>query len=186
MAAWIGPAIQAVGSIAGLLMGNSQNRQANAIKPQYVPYTKSKYAEEMYALARNRMNGRDAGINQAEANIMQNSANAAASATRNATNPVQALAMAAANQAQTDNAFAQLQMNEAQAEAQRFNSLGLSAEGMMQQEQMLWKEQLRKYLEGMTNQQAKKQAAIASTIGAMDSMTGAAYGFGAMNKYQTG
>lgn len=127
--------------------GMKQKKMAKKINPQDVAYEESPYAKEQLAGARANLNTRMPGAAQAERNIYQNQANTLASMGKNATDSSQLLALAGGVQGQTNDAFGNLGVSEAQnrmvQQQQLNNALGV----MTNEGDKVFNDKLRKYQE---------------------------------------
>lgn len=110
----IGAGLGALGSLGKMIFGSKQNKLANKIKPVWSQYQTSPYAKEQLGIAKQLFSGRMAGAPQMERNILANQANFMGNVSRNATDGSQALALAAAGQGQTNQAFSDLMLKESQ------------------------------------------------------------------------
>lgn len=95
-------------------LSRNQREAAAKINPIDVEYKESPYAKEQLATARNFMNGRMPGSQQAEANTFRNQSNTMMNLARAAGSPQQLLASAGALQGNTNNALNNLAVQEAQ------------------------------------------------------------------------
>jgi hypothetical protein len=119
------------GAISRLSTAGKQNRMAKNIKvPEFQEYQESPYAKEMMGLARARQNARMAGAAMMERNVQQGQANAMGAVERNSTDGATNIAAAMATQATTNQAMNNLQMMEAQNQAQNDARLA-QAQGVM-------------------------------------------------------
>lgn len=134
-----------IGSIGKLFGRGKANKRLEALKAQDPIYPK-----ERLSLAQTLLNARMPGAASIENNIYRNQANQMANINRNATDSSQALALGAAAQGQTNEAFNRLGLNEAQDYQRRQNNL-IGAQDAM------YSDQVRRYqnlaqLEGAKNQ----------------------------------
>jgi len=113
----IGGILGAVGEAAKIYTGIHQNHLANQINPQYTPYQTSPYAQKQLGLAEQLYSGRMFGAPELEKNILSTQAATLNNIGKNATDSSQALALGQLSQGQTNQAFNQLQTQEAQNKA---------------------------------------------------------------------
>lgn len=176
-----------ISGINSIFAGAKQKRLAKKIDPKDVTYEESPYAKEQLATARNDANARMAGAAQAEKNIYQNQANTLAGLGRNATDASQLLAMTTGVQGQTNEAFNNLGVTEAQNAQVQKQNLNNALQNMTNEQQKVYMDKLRKYQEaynakmqlmnaGVTNQ-ANGLNQVGSTIdNAMSQMLSLATG----------
>lgn len=131
--AGIGAGLGAIGSIGKMIFGGRQRREARKINPVWQQYQASPFAKQQLGIAQQLFNGRMGGAAQLENNILTNQANYNANLQRNATDSSQLLALGAAGQGQTNNAFQNLQIQEAQNKQAMLGNLN-NAYGTMIQE----------------------------------------------------
>ena len=118
-----GLATGAVGMIGSLISGFSTKNKLNKDMkndPTYQQYDSPELASRL-GLAKSLLNARMPGAARAEQLIQGNQANAAGSIDRNASSGAQALSMLSASEGQTNDAFGNLQTQEAQ---DYYNRLG--------------------------------------------------------------
>lgn len=174
-------------SLFGGIIGAVQLGQAGKINPQYTPYAASPYAAANLGNAQQAYNGRMAGASTLEQNIMANQANSNAAVDRSATDSSQALAVKAANAGQTNQAFKQVQTQEAQNKYQLLNNLNLANQGMVQEGDKTYQAQLQKYQMDLGQQGALRSSGLTNianglgglgSTGALDKMGGSFLGSG--------
>ena len=105
------------GNLEALLSGltaKKSNKVLEGLLSQDPSYAKNPLVAQQFGLAQNLFGSRMFGAPQEERNIFANNANFNAQVGRNATDGSQALALAAAGQGQTDQAFQNLQLREQQ------------------------------------------------------------------------
>ncbi len=110
----IGMGLGAIADIGKMIFGSKQRREGKRIRPVFNQYQASPYAQQQLGLAQQMFNGRMPGAQQQERNIYSNQANQLGNVSRNATDSSQLLSLGAMAQGQTNNAFANLGMQEAQ------------------------------------------------------------------------
>lgn len=156
-----------IGVAGKAVLGLIQNHKASQIKPQYHPYTPSPYAQATYGLAQQVYNGRMAGASTLEQNIMANQANQQGNVERTATDGSQALAVQAGQQGQTNQAFSNLQTQEANNKYQMLNNLNLASAGMTAEGDKTYQSNLQKYQMDTSQQNQLRQAGLANMFGAL-------------------
>lgn len=145
--AGIGAGIGALGSLGKIIFGGGQRREGKRINPIFNQYKTNPYANQQLGLAQQLFNARAPGAQQQEQNILTNQANYNAGLSRNATDSSQLLALASLGQGQTNNAFQNLQMQEAANKQNMLGNLnnayqGLISEGDKEYQSMLQKFQM--------------------------------------------
>lgn len=140
-----GGIIKGIASIGKIFSGIKQNSEANEINPIRNPYEVSPYAKKQLGLANQFLNGRMAGASGAEQNIAGAQANYGASVQRNATDSGQALSAGILSQGQTDAAYNQLGINEAQNKAQMLGNQNQALQGMTYENDKVYQDQQRNY-----------------------------------------
>jgi len=130
---------------AGLGSGIEQISDSNKINPQYHPYQISDYAKQRLGLAQQLYNGRMAGAANQEQNIANNQANTMAQAARGASNGAQLLSLGGAAQGQSNKAYADLGVQEAQNKMQQAQNLNGALDNMSQEEYKVYQDQLNQY-----------------------------------------
>lgn len=145
--------------IYGLIQGGKQKKLAKSINPVNTTYEESKYIKDLYGQGKNLYQGRMAGANQMEQNIRSNQANTVANVERNATSGAQALALAAGLQGNTNQAFSDLALKEAQDKQNRFGVLSNVSQLMTQEGDKVYQDKLRKYYDDLNYKRALEGAA---------------------------
>jgi len=120
---------------------------SNAINPNDPTYRTSPYAQQRLGLAQNLLNARMPGATSMERNIYGNAANQMSNVNRNATSGSQALAMGAAVQGQANQSFQNLGTQEQQDYYNRSQNLASAQQGMTQEGDKVYQDQLRDYQE---------------------------------------
>jgi|ERR1700743_2193764 len=174
-ASLVGGAVGLAGGIAKLFGSANANSQLNNLIKQDPTYTANPLAAQRVGLAQSLLNARAPGAAYAERNIYGNQANQQANIERNATDGSQALAMGAANQASTNQAFGNLSSQEDQEYQQRLNNLTGAQQGEINEGDKVYQDQVRRFgdLAQIRGQQN------ANTQNAWQSVSN--LGFGAMN-----
>lgn len=156
-----------IGVAGKAVLGAIQNHKASQIHPDYKPYQVSPYAQANYGLAQQLYNGRMAGASSLERNIMGNQANQQANVARTATDGSQALAVEAGQQGQTNQAFSNLQTQEAQNKYQLLNNLNLTSSQLTAEGDKKYQSDLQKYQMDTGQQNALRQSGLANLFGAV-------------------
>lgn len=144
--------------IYGLIQGGKQKKLARSINPVNATYEESKYIKDLYGQGKNLYQGRMAGANQMEQNILSNQANTVANVERNATSGAQALALAAGLQGNTNQQFSDLALREAQDKQNRFGVLSNVSQLMTQEGDKVYQDKLRKYYDDLNYKRALEGA----------------------------
>lgn len=138
--------ISGIGSIFGRGKANREMDKLLAQNPKFnVEYQENPLAKQRLGLAQQLLNARAPGALAAERNIYTNQANQFANVNRGATDASQALAMAAGVSGQTNQAFNNLAQGEAQDFQRRQNNLVGAQEGMINEGDKVYQNQVMKY-----------------------------------------
>ena len=182
----VGMGLQIAGTIGGNISAGKTRRSLKFLGTQDPTYKESPYAKQELGLAQSLYNARMPGATEMERNILQNQANTTAAINRNATDSSQALALAAGAQGQTNQAFNQLGMEEAQDQQRRYQNLVAGQRGMTAEHQALFDDTVRRWqdklgIELKRNEIRQQQWSNVSNLGS--SISGAGdMGFGALKK----
>ncbi len=146
-----------IGGIGSMLSAGKANRSMEELLRQQPKYKANPVAGQQMGLAQTLLNARGAGAGAAERNIFQNQANMQGQANRNATDSSQALAMAAAGQGQSNQAFGNLQAQEEQDYQRRYGNLANAQQGVIQEGDKVHQDSVRRFqdtvqIRGMQNQ----------------------------------
>ncbi len=179
--AWIagavGTVLGSVGTIIANLEGDKTRRALNRARGTDPVYSQSPYAKQRLALAQQLMNARMPGAQQAEANIMSNQANYVNSLQRNATDSSQLLALGAAAEGQTNDAFKQIGMSEAQDYYNRLNNFNSASQGMTEEHRAQFDDKVRRWQDDVNitmarnairQQQGQNMSNLGASIGSMN------------------
>jgi hypothetical protein len=109
----VGIGVGILGSIGKMIARRKANKDMRNLISRNPQYQANPLAQERLSLAQTLLNARMPGAIQAERNIYGSQANQLANVNRNATDASQALAMGAATQGATNDAFVNLGMQEA-------------------------------------------------------------------------
>lgn len=166
----VGGIASAIGAIGKIGLGFAQNHQANQINPVYSPYQTSPYAQKELGMANQLYNGRMFGATDMERNILNSQANFGAQVGRNATDSGQALALAAASQGQTNQAFGNLQTQEQQNKYNLLGNLNSAYDKMTQEGDKVYQDKLQKYQIDSQQKAALRSAAFGNIFGAVSDL----------------
>ena len=137
--------VAGVGAIGGLISKFSSGNKLNSLYQQDPTYQQSPYAQNQLALAQSLLNARMPGATAMERNIYQNQASQIGNVNRNATDASQALAMGAASQGQTNQAFSNLATQEQQDYYNRLQNLNTAQQGMTAERDKQYQDQVRRF-----------------------------------------
>lgn len=167
---------QGVSGLAGIGFGIADLIKAGKIKPKYNPYQTSEYAKSMLGGAQQQMNARNPYAAQAQRGILGSQANAMASVQRNATDPAQAMAMAAGLQGQTDASMANQAMQEYQLQQQKIANLMNAQQAMIGEDRMKYQDMMNKYQLDTDMKTALNNSGRQSIVNAIGGMANTAMG----------
>jgi len=119
-----------IGGIGSLFGAGRANRRLKKLMKMNPVYKENPLAREQLGLAQTLLNARMPGAASMERNIYGNQANTLGQVNRNATDASQALALAAGVQGQTNQAFSNLGIQEAQDYQRRYGNL-TNAQGVV-------------------------------------------------------
>ena len=134
--------IGGLGSIANSFGANSQ---LSALQGQDPTYQASQYAGQRLGLAQTLLNARMPGATAMERNIYGNQANQLSNVNRNATDSSQALALGAAAQGQTNQAFQGLATQEQQDYYNRLQNVTGAQQGMITEGDKVYQDKVRRF-----------------------------------------
>lgn len=138
-------AIGLAGAVGKLFSRHKANKDLNKLMGQDPQYQINPIAQQRLSLAQSLLNARMPGSAQMERNIYGTQANTIGNINRNATDSSQALALAAGVQGQTNDAFQNLQLQEAQDYQRRYANLQGAQEGMINEGDKLFQDQTRRW-----------------------------------------
>jgi len=147
-------------AVGSLITSGKQKRMAKGINPVNTTYEESPYIKQLYGEGRNLYQGRMAGANQMQQNILSNQANNIANVERNATSGAQALAIASGLQGNSNQAFSDLALKEAQDKQSRFGILSNVSQLMTQEGDKVYQDKLRKYYDDLNYKRALEGASM--------------------------
>lgn len=161
-------------SIGKMVAGRQQTKRNMADLNGMGQYQTNPYAEQGLALAQNLYNGRSAGAVNAEQNILTNQANTMAGVERNATDASQALAVGAAVDGQSNNAFANLAQQESMDRMQKAGMVTQAQQGMINEGDKVWQDKMRylKYKMGIRSVGTQNTLDAMTDLGKTASMFG--------------
>lgn len=185
-----------LGGIAGLFGGSGRDmRYLMKYNPEY---KENPIAKERLGLAKALLNARMPGAAQAEKNIYANQATTLSNVQRNATDANQALLLSGGVQGQTNQAFDQLGMQEAQDYQRRYGNVEQAQEGVQREADKVYQDKVRRFEDRMALEGAamQNQANTWNTIsnlgfglmnyGLAGGFKGGANGMGGSGRYGTG
>lgn len=167
----LGLAAGLISPIVGAITGAGQRRAARKIKVNDPTYQVSPFAQQQYQLAQQGFNARMAGAGQMEQNIFTNQANTMGSVNRNATDASQALALAGSVQGGTNDAFANLGLQEMQNRQMQQGNLNQALGIMTNEEDKVFGDKLRKAQEAQAAKNALMQAGMTNQGNALNSIS---------------
>lgn len=141
----VGAGLGLIGGIGQMFSRGKANKELGQLMNQDPSYQANPIAKERYGLAQTLLNSRMPGSASMERNIYQNQANTIGNVQRNATDSSQALALAAGTQGQTNQAFNQLGMEEANDYQRRYGNLVGAQEGMINEGDKVYNDSVRRY-----------------------------------------
>lgn len=156
-----------IGGIGSLFGAKRANRRIEQLIKQNPAYKENPLARQRMGLAQTMLNARMPGAAAAERNIYGTQANTMAQVNRNATDASQVLALAGAAQGQTNQAFSNLGMQEAQDYQRRYGNLVGAQEGVIQEGDKVHNDSVRRYQDLVSLRGAQN----ANTQGAWNSLT---------------
>lgn len=135
-----------IGGAIGKMFGRGKsNRQLSQLMKLNPEYKANPLAAERLGLARTLLNARTPGAAAVERNIFSNQASQQANINRNATDPSQALAMAAGLQGQTNQAIQDLGVSETQDYQRRYGNLVGAQEGSIRESDKVFDDRVRRF-----------------------------------------
>lgn len=134
-----------IGGIGSLFGSRRANKRLEDLLRQNPAYKENPLARERLGLAQTLLNARMPGAAAMERNIYGNQANTLAQVNRNATDASQALALAAGVQGQTNQAFGNLGIQEAQDYQRRYGNLVGAQEGVIQEGDKVHQDAVRRF-----------------------------------------
>lgn len=154
-------------------LSRNQREAAAKINPIDVEYKESPYAKEQLATARNFMNAKMPGSQQAEANTFRNQSNTMMNLARAASSPQQMMAAAGAVQGQTNNALNNLAQQEAQYRTGMLGNLNNALQGMVTEGNKVYADQTNRFNRLNTEKQNLLNASQQNFSNSLQSASGA-------------
>lgn len=166
----IGLAIGVGGAVGRLFSRGKANKDMKDLMQQDPTYKENPLSRQRLALAQTLLNARTPGAVAAERNIYANQANTVSNINRNATDSSQALALATGTQGQANDAFTNLGMNEAQDYQRRYGNYAQAQEGVINEGDKVFQDQVRKFenkvgMQGQINQNRQNSWGEISNLG---------------------
>lgn len=166
-----------IGAGIKLIKGAHENNLANKVVVPDATYTTSPYAANTLDLAKQMFNSAMPGEQHAKESIDTNQANTNAAVERNSTSGAESLAMLAATQGISDNAYEDLQGKEAGYKAAQFNNLASANYGMTTELDKVYQDKVRKQQQALDEKIALRGASNANFGNAMTDLTTGAFMF---------
>lgn len=141
----IGMAAGVVGTIGKMFARGKNNRELEKLLGQDPTYAINPLAQQRLGLAQTLLNARMPGSQARENRIYGSQAGGIYNTNRTAGDASQALLMNAVGQGQSNNAFADLNADEANYFQQNLNNLNSAQEGMIQEGDKVYGDQVRRY-----------------------------------------
>lgn len=162
-----GAGLALAGGIGSIFATRRANKDLEKLISQNPTYNVNPVAKDRLALAEMLLNSRMPGATAIERNIYGTQANQLANINRGATDASQALALASGVQGQSNQAFQDLGVAEAQDYQRRYGNLVGAQEGMINEGDKQYQDQVRRFqdLAQIRAAQAANRQAIWGTIG---------------------
>lgn len=176
-----GGILSGINAVSNIIGGGKMKRQGNALlgsRGDIPMYQESPYAKQQLGLATQLFNGRMAGAPELERNIYNNQANFMDNVGRNATDSSQALALAAAGQGQTNNAFGNLQIQEAQNKNNMLDNLNRAYGQMIGEGDKVFNSKSNRYNLLTQEGYGLKGAGMQTANNGMNDLAGSMFGLG--------
>jgi hypothetical protein len=146
--------VGALGSAFGIKKANKRLDQLLAEDPAYA---QNMYAQNQLGLAQTLFNGRMAGAGAQEQNIYNNQASTLGNIGRNSGDAARALALAGSVQGQTNDAFSNLGIAEAQNKYSLLNNLNNAYGVMIGEGDKMYNDQIRRYTDKVNVRNIQQQ-----------------------------
>lgn len=174
-----------IGGIGSLFGNRKANRQLERLIGMNPQYKANPLAGQQLGLAQTLLNARMPGAAAAERNIYQTQANMTGQVNRNATDASQALALAAAGQGQSNQAFGNLATQEALDYQRRYGNLTNAQAIQMNEDDKVFQDSVRRFqdtaqIRGAQNANRQNTWSSISNLGFGAMNLGLAGGSGAM------
>lgn len=154
-----------ISAVGDLITSLKQKKLAKGINPVDATYQSSPFINDLYYQGKNLYQGRMAGANEAQNNILVNASNTRDTVDRSATSGSQALAIAAGTQGQADQSFQNLATQEAQDKQQRFGIYSNVSQLQAQEGDKVYQDKLRKYYDDLNYKRALQGASMQNMQG---------------------
>lgn len=141
----IGLGLGAIGTVGKMIARGKNNRELTALMGQDPSYSINPLAQQRLGLAQTLLNARMPGSQLRQDRIYGNQASTVNNIQRTATDASQALAMEAATQAQTNQAFGDLGVDEANDYYHKLQNLTGAQEGMINEGDKVYQDQVRRF-----------------------------------------
>lgn len=164
--------IGGIGAIGGLINMFGSGKNLMGLYKQDPTYTANPIAAQRMGLAQTLLNARMPGASAMERNIYGNQANQLANVNRNATDSSQALALGAAAQGQTNQAFQNLGVQESQDYYNRLNNFSGAQQGVIAEGDKVYQDKVRRF----NDLAALKGAQMQNTQNAWNSLANLGFG----------
>jgi hypothetical protein len=171
----IAAGVSAASGIYKIAKGAHQNHLANKVVVPEANYETSPYAIKMLDEANRIKDSRMAGAAAAENNIYGSQANATGAIDRNSTSGAQALAMLAATQGNTNQAFSNLRQQEGADQMQKLQNWNNANMGMINEGDKVYQDAVRKRQEAINEKSALRGAGTQNIGGGMNDLTNDAF-----------
>jgi hypothetical protein len=171
----IGGILSGIGAIGKFASGIKQSKESKKINPIWQQYKTNPFAQQQLGAAQNAYGGRMAGAGSLENNIFANQGAFMGNVNRNATDSSQALALAAGGQQQTNDALANLQIQEAQNKYSMLNNLNQAYGTMIGEGDKEYNSILQKYQIDAQRKDALANAGAQNKFGAVSDLAGMAF-----------
>lgn len=173
--------------VANIFRQKAANKALEKLLGQDPTYQQNPLAAQQLAMAHQLYNGRMEGAASEERNIFQNQANTIGAVNKNATDSSQALALAAATQGKTNQAFNNLQQQESQNKYSMLQNLNQAYSNMINEGDKVYNDKVRRFgdLASIRGQQQQNKTNALNGVfnglesdinGAMKIMSGGGFG----------
>lgn len=160
-----------VGSIFKIVQGIKQNKESKKINPVWQEYAENPYAKQQLGTAVNAYNAPMAGGVELQRNILANQGNAIGQINRNATDSSQALALGALSQGQSNNAFQNYQIQNAQSKYSMLDNLNRAYGVMIGEGDKKYNSIMQKYMMDVQRKDNLKSSGMQNIYGGLDDIT---------------
>jgi hypothetical protein len=167
--------IGAIGAGAKIFTGLHQNQLANQINPVFQQYQTSPFAKQQLGIANQLFNGRMAGAASEEQNIAGSQAQYLNNVNRNATDSGQALALGGLSQGQSNQAYNQLGIREAQNKYGLLDNLNAAYQSMIGEGNKVYQSGFDKYLSDVESKSALRNAGAQNTFSGLNDLGSSAF-----------